>query len=46
MKRELSKFLDFDEMVERGERTALELFGERKYGYARYWVKEFISVEN
>jgi len=46
LKRELAGFLDFDEMVERSRDVALELFGERKHGYARYWVGEFISEEN
>jgi len=46
LKRELSSTLDFDVMIERSERIALELFGERKYSYSRYWVDEFISAEN
>jgi len=46
LKRELSSILDFDEMVERSEGTALELFGERKQSYSRYWVEKFISEEN
>jgi len=33
-------------MVERSIDVALELFGERKHRYARYWVEEFISAEN
>ena len=46
LKGELSGILDFDEMFERSESIALELFGERKYSYSRYWVNEFISAEN
>ncbi|RLI86731.1 MAG: IS630 family transposase [Archaeoglobales archaeon] len=46
LKRELARFLDFDKVVERSIEVAIELFGERKHGYARYWVGEFISAEN
>jgi len=46
LKRELSSILDFDEMIERSEGVALDIFGERKYSYSRYWVDEFISAEN
>ena len=46
LKRELAGLLNFDEIVERSIEVALELFGERKNGYARYWVEEFISAEN
>ena len=49
LKRELSSILDFDEMIERIERSegiSLELFDERKQGYSRYWVDEFISAGN
>ena len=46
MKRELSSILDFDEMIERSEGISLELFDERKQGYSRYWVDEFISAGN
>jgi len=46
LKRELAKFLDFDEMVGRSKDVALSLFAERKHGYARYWVEEFIGAEN
>ncbi|MHC1584160.1 MAG: transposase [Methanosarcinales archaeon] len=46
LKRELSNILDFNEMVERSEVVALDLFDKRKQGYSRYWVEEFISAEN
>ena len=46
LKRELSKILDFDEMINRSEEIALDIFGERKYSYSKYWVEEFISAEN
>jgi len=46
LKRELARFLDFDKVVERSIEVAIELFSERKHGYARYWVGEFISAEN
>ncbi len=46
LKRELSSILDFDEMIERSEGISLELFDERKQGYSRYWVDEFISAGN
>ena len=36
MKRELSKILDFDEMINRSEGIALDIFGERKYSYSKY----------
>ncbi|WP_457550472.1 IS630 family transposase [Archaeoglobus sp.] len=41
--RELARFLDFDEMVERSIEVALDLFGKRKHSYASYWVEEFIG---
>ena len=46
LKRELSKILDFDEMINRSEEIALDIFGERRYSYSKYWVEEFISAEN
>ena len=46
LKRELGGILDFDEMIERSESIALELFGDRKYSYSGYWVDEFIGAEN
>jgi len=39
LKRELSSILDFDEMIERSERVALNIFGERKYSYSTDRVK-------
>lgn len=46
LKRELARFLDFDKMVGRSKDVALNLFAERKHGYARCWVEEFIGAEN
>jgi len=46
LKRELGSILDFDDMIERSEEIALDIFGERKYSYSKYWVEEFISAEN
>ncbi|CAD7771854.1 DDE superfamily endonuclease [Candidatus Methanoperedenaceae archaeon GB37] len=46
LKRELSNILDFDEMIKSCEGVVLDLSGERRQGYSRYWVKEFISAEN
>ncbi|CAD7770542.1 hypothetical protein AIOGIFDO_00836 [Candidatus Methanoperedenaceae archaeon GB37] len=45
LKRELSNILDFNEMIERSEGVALDLFGKRKHSYSGYWVDEFISAE-
>jgi len=33
-------------MIESCEGVALDLFDERKQGYSRYWMEEFISAEN
>ncbi|CAD7774371.1 hypothetical protein AIOGIFDO_01574 [Candidatus Methanoperedenaceae archaeon GB37] len=34
------------EMIKSCEGVALDLFGERKQGYSRYWMGDFISAEN
>ena len=41
-----ARFLDFDKVVERSVEVAIELFGERKHGYAKVLGWEFISAEN
>jgi len=46
LKRELSNILDFDEMIKSCEGVVLDLSDERKQGYSRYWMEEFISAEN
>ena len=46
LKRELSNILDFDEMIERSEEIAIDLFGERKNSYSKHWVEKFINAEN
>ena len=37
---------DFDDMVERSEEIALDIFGKRKYSYSESWVEEFISIRS
>lgn len=46
LKRELSKILEFDKMVEASESVALNLFEERKWSYTKDWREEFISVKS
>ena len=46
LKRELSSIFGFGEMIKSCEGVVLDLSGERRQGYSRYWVKEFISAEN
>lgn len=43
VKRKLSEILDFDEMVEKSRGVTLELFDERKAGYASHWMETFIG---
>ena len=46
LKRELGSILDFDDMIERSEEIALDIFGKRKYSYSESWVEEFISIRS
>lgn len=42
VKRELSAYLNFDEALGLAKETALRLFSQRKFGYAKHWVCSFI----
>ena len=42
LKRELSAYLTFDDAVCLVKDTALNLFGQRRYSYAKYWICSFI----
>ena len=44
MKRELAKFLNFDEVVGNAKSIAERLMKERKHSYTRSWVEKFGSV--
>ena len=46
LKRDLSNIFDFDKIIKSCEGVVLDLSSERRQGYSRYWVKEFISAEN
>lgn len=41
-KRELSAYPNFDDSVYMAKETALSLFGQRKYGYAKSWICKFM----
>lgn len=41
-KRELSAYRNFDDSVYMAKETALKLFSERKYGYAKNWICKFM----
>ena len=42
LKRELSAYLTFDDAVCLAKDTALNLFGQRRYSYAKHWICSFI----
>ena len=46
LKRELSKILDFERMVEKSRDIALKLFLERKAGYTKNWTEVFIGAKS
>jgi putative transposase len=41
-KRELSAYPNFDDSVYMAKETALNLFGQRKYSYAKSWICKFM----
>jgi len=41
MKKELAKFLSFDEVVRNAKSIAEMLMKERKHGYVRSWLEKF-----
>ena len=45
-KRELSGYRNFDESVYMAKETALSLFGQRKYSYAKQWICRFMCPKN
>jgi transposase len=42
VKRELSGYFNFDEVLGLAKETALRLFSQRKFGYAKHWICSFI----
>jgi putative transposase len=46
LKRDLSKFTNFDEAIEMSQSRALEILYTRKDGYAKRWVEKFIRAES
>ena len=44
LKRHLAKLLSFDEVVTEASRIANELMLEKRFSYARYWLKSFGAV--
>ena len=42
VKRELSGYLNFDEALGLAKETALSLFSQRKFGYAKHWICSFM----
>ncbi len=46
LKRELSRFLGFDEMVGSCVSVGLRLFGERKFSYTNRWVEKFVKAKS
>jgi transposase len=42
LKRELSAYLNFDDAVCLAKDTALNLFSQRRYSYAKHWICSFI----
>jgi len=42
VKRELSGYFNFDEALGLAKETALSLFSQRKFGYAKHWICSFI----
>jgi transposase len=45
LKRELSKFLNFEKMVGESESIALKILKERKYSYTKEWRREFMGIK-
>ncbi len=46
VKKELSRWLDFDTMVENAVPVAMGLFKKRKASYSRNWMAKFIEVKS
>ncbi len=46
LKRDLSKFLDFDEAIEMSEEFALEILYSRKDGYSKHVINKVIGEES
>jgi hypothetical protein len=46
VKKELSRWLDFDTMVENAVPVAMDLFKKRKASYSRNWMAKFIEVKS
>lgn len=42
VKRELGAYLNFDEVICMAKETALRLFSQRRFGYAKHWICSFI----
>lgn len=42
VKRELSGYFNFDEALCQAKETALRLFSQRRFGYAKHWICSFI----
>ena len=42
VKRELSGYFNFDEALGLAKETALRLFSQRRFGYAKHWICSFI----
>lgn len=45
-KRELSAYLNFDDSVYMAKETAINLFSQRKYGYAKHWICKFMCPKS
>ena len=45
-KRELSAYLNFDDSVYMAKETALNLFSQRKYSYAKHWICKFMCPKS
>ena len=43
VKRELSAYLNFDDAVCLAKETTLNLFSQRKFGYAKHWISSFMD---
>jgi transposase len=46
LKRELGAYVNFDDAVCSAKETALKLFGQRRYSYARHWMCSFICPKS
>ena len=44
-KREISKYIDFDEAISASQDCALEIFCSHKDSYSKSWVRRFIEVK-